>query len=29
VARARNDRPRRSAAERKAERFERLLRWPD
>jgi L-seryl-tRNA(Ser) seleniumtransferase len=29
AARARNDKPRRSAAERKAGRFERLLRWPD
>ena len=29
AARGRNDRGRRSAAERKAERFERLMRWPD
>jgi L-seryl-tRNA(Ser) seleniumtransferase len=29
VARKRNERPSRSAASRKAERFERLLRWPD
>jgi L-seryl-tRNA(Ser) seleniumtransferase len=29
TARGRNDRPTRSAAERKAARFERLLRWPD
>jgi L-seryl-tRNA(Ser) seleniumtransferase len=29
AARGRNDRPRRSAAERKAARFERLMRWPD
>jgi D-glucosaminate-6-phosphate ammonia-lyase len=29
AARARNDKPTRSAAERKVARFERLLRWPD
>ena len=29
TARKRNERPSRSAAARKAERFERLLRWPD
>ena len=29
TARGRNEHPRRTAADRKAERFERLLRWPD
>jgi L-seryl-tRNA(Ser) seleniumtransferase len=29
AARARNDKPARSAADRKTQRFERLLRWPD